>query len=353
LASTNGVLEATLTIATGMVPYGDGSRWALTVNGTSPGPTLRARPGDVLRLTLDNHMDHATSLHTHGLHVSPSGNSDNPFLMIEPGQRFSYEIAIPAEHPGGLFWYHSHLHHHSAEQVFAGFIGAIVVEDEFDRRADVAGARERLLVIHDARTGGTEAAVLGTSMMDQMTGREGNVVLVNGQLRPNLETVSGGLERWRIVNASASRFYRLSLAGHQLKVVGGDGGRLATAIAADSLSLVPGERAELFVQPAAAGTYTMGTAAVDRGSGMMGMGGGMMGGGTSGASVCAASVAGRVLASLSEAMVRSRSRCQMSAGNAGSASWRAASRAARNCQASPAESKTCGSHGRSGAGRSR
>ncbi|MGE0060427.1 MAG: multicopper oxidase domain-containing protein, partial [Dehalococcoidia bacterium] len=91
----------------------------------TPGPTLRVRPGDRMRIVLDNRSGHPTNLHTHGLRVSPGGNADNPFIEIPDGKSFSYEIDIPANHPGGLFWYHPHFHHHVAEQLFAGFFGAI------------------------------------------------------------------------------------------------------------------------------------------------------------------------------------------------------------------------------------
>ena len=68
----------------------------LTYNGSFPGPTIRARRGDRLKVHFRNsipnlgtnllgHVRSATNLHTHGLHVSPSGNSDNSMLMIPPG----------------------------------------------------------------------------------------------------------------------------------------------------------------------------------------------------------------------------------------------------------------------------
>ena len=79
--------------------------------GTVPGPTLRLKPGDVLRIKLINDMppnrdpepiDHSlphqfntTNLHSHGLHVSPSGISDNVMRMMEPGESYDIEIAIP------------------------------------------------------------------------------------------------------------------------------------------------------------------------------------------------------------------------------------------------------------------
>jgi FtsP/CotA-like multicopper oxidase with cupredoxin domain len=272
VSSLNGVLETTLTVEPAMVPYGTGSRWALAVNGITPGPTLRVRPGDRLRLRLENRMAHATNLHTHGLHVSPSGNADNPFLQVGPGERFTYDIPIPVDHPGGLFWYHPHLHHSVAEQLFSGFFGAIVVEDAFDRSPEVAAANERLLLIHDARIGATEAAVTSVSGMEQMIGREGSVVLVNGVPGAEIKVSAGTLERWRILNASPSRFYRLELAGHQLQLIGTDGGRLARSVSTGAVLMVPGERLELMVQPTVAGTYALSTRAVDRGRAGMGMG---------------------------------------------------------------------------------
>lgn len=78
-------------------------------NGTSPGPTLRVRRGDVLRVELVNRLDVATNLHTHGLHVSPEGNGDNIFVQVAPGESFRYEYRIPDDHPVGTFWYYPHV----------------------------------------------------------------------------------------------------------------------------------------------------------------------------------------------------------------------------------------------------
>ncbi|MFN0094044.1 MAG: multicopper oxidase family protein [Dehalococcoidia bacterium] len=283
IRSEGGRLDAKLTIAPALVPHGAAKRWALAVNGTSPGPTLRVRPGDHLRIFLENHSGHPTNLHTHGLRVAAAGNADNPFVEIPDGGSFAYDIDIPVDHPGGLFWYHPHFHHHVAEQLFAGFFGAIVVEDGFDVRREVAAATERLLLIHDARPGTTEDAVLTVSNMEQMTGREGSLVLVNGQEQPSIRAKPGRLERWRILNASPSRFYRLSLEGSRIHVIGSDGGRLSAGVTVDTLDLVPGERAEVLVAVQGPGTFDLKTLAVDRGS--PGMGRGRPG--TSGAAILA------------------------------------------------------------------
>src|SRR5262249_49159893 len=136
IRSVDGRLHVTLT-----VNYGDnvirGSRVRLRCyNGRLVGPTLRAKPGDVLHVRLDNRLPevpelpvhsvnvphglNSTNLHTHGLHVSPEGNSDNVYLDVRPGQTQDYEIKIPKDHVAGTFWYHPHRHGSVALQASSG-----------------------------------------------------------------------------------------------------------------------------------------------------------------------------------------------------------------------------------------
>ena len=84
------------------------------------------KPGDVLRIKLINdlppnrdpvpvihslpHQFNTTNFHAHGLHVSPSGISDNVMRVMEPGKSYDIEIAIPAGHIRGTNWYHPHAH---------------------------------------------------------------------------------------------------------------------------------------------------------------------------------------------------------------------------------------------------
>ncbi len=266
IASVNGVLETRLTIEGKLVPSGNKERWAITVNGTSPGPTLLLRPGDTLRIACENKLPHSTNLHTHGLRVSPEGNADNPFIEIKAGETFDYEMKLPADHPSGMFWYHPHLHHHVAEQLFAGMFGAIVVEDALDELPEIATSTERLLLLHDTRDAATESGVTSATMMDLNEGREGPLLLVNGVAGQKLAAAPGTLERWRLLNASTSRFYRLKLDGHQLHVIARDGGRLAAPEAVDELTLVPGERAEVLVQPSKEGAFALRMLPISRGA---------------------------------------------------------------------------------------
>ena len=241
---------------------------ALGYNGTSPGPTLRVAPGDVLRVTLANDLDATTNLHTHGLHVSPEGNSDNVFLIVEPGQSARYEYAIPADHPTGTFWYHPHHHGTVADQMFGGLFGALLVAE-----ADDPGEqRERVLVVSDTTLTG-DGEVAAVSREQVMQGREGELVLVNGQLRPRIDVSADSPQRWRVVNACTSRFLQLALDEHTWGFLGYDGQALGQPDERDTVVLAPGNRVDLLVQPVAAGTFTLRTLGHDRGGmGMMGRG---------------------------------------------------------------------------------
>src|SRR5262245_25032737 len=126
--SVNGVLTATLTEGVGPAVVGDTlvtSAW--TYNNSYVGPTLMANPGDLLDLTIINQLGQPTNLHTHGLHVSPLGNSDDILLHIDPGESNHYQIRIPANHPQGLYWYHPHDHGFVNDQISLGLSGLLVI----------------------------------------------------------------------------------------------------------------------------------------------------------------------------------------------------------------------------------
>jgi FtsP/CotA-like multicopper oxidase with cupredoxin domain len=116
-----------------------------------------------------------------------------------------------------------------------------------------------------------------------MTGREGQAVLVNGQVNPALTAQPGTRERWRIVNACVARYLRLRLDGQDLQLLGIDLSLGGQPQPVDELLLAPGNRADLFVITRS-GTSTLQTLPYNRGS-AMGMGGGMgsAGGGSGGA----------------------------------------------------------------------
>ena len=254
IRSVNGTLNITLKADETMLPFKGSKRWALTYNEGLPAPTLVLNPGDTLNIKLVNSTSMITNLHTHGFHVSPSGNSDNPFIEIDSGKIFQYKIKIPKTHPSGTFWYHPHHHMFVAKQTSAGLAGAIIIEDAIDRQPEFKNSSDRVLMFADPRIG-TDSSVMDTYMMDQAHGRLGDYLLINGQLTPQIISKPGVPERWRILNACSSRYLDLSVESAQIWLIATDGGRLPEPIQVDTLVLVPGQRAEVLINPVIDGTH--------------------------------------------------------------------------------------------------
>ncbi|WP_270240782.1 multicopper oxidase family protein [Kocuria marina] len=269
LSSRDGALDLALEAAPARVRIGARTAHVQAFNGSLPGPTLRVRPGDTLRVAMTNGLEAPTNLHVHGLHVSPEDNGDNPFVSIAPGDSFDYDFSLPDDHPPGTYWYHPHRHGHVADQLAAGLYGAIVVEDP----DPVPVARERVLVVSDL-TLDDSGNLAEVSPPQRMMGREGETVLVNGQVRPRAGAAPGERELWRVVNACPARYLRLTLDGQTLQLLGRDVGRLPEPVELTEVTLAPGNRVELLVDTRE-GASTLTAAPVDRGS-MDGMMGGAM-----------------------------------------------------------------------------
>ena len=269
LDSSEGRLQIELVAAPGVRLAGRDTR-ALGFNGTSPGPTLRVRPGDELAIRLTNRLDQPTNLHTHGLRVSPQGNSDNPFLRVDPGTSFDYLIRVPTDHPAGTHWYHPHHHGTVADQVSGGLAGALIV----DGGPALPVAADRVLLIGDI-TLDTTGTPVPANPMERMQGREGALVLVNGQHQPAIPAAPQATQRWRIVNTCVARVLSLRLEGHQLVQIAHDGTYLRAPARHDRLVLPPGSRADVLVTPTGTGRFALVTDPYDRGTT-----GGMRSGGT-------------------------------------------------------------------------
>lgn len=185
MRSQDGLLRVELVAAPRETTIAGRPARVLTYNGTLPGQTWRARPGDRIEVLLRNELDTPTNLHTHGLLVSPRDNGDNPFISVDPGQTFEYRFDLPEDHPTGVFWYHPHRHGTVADQIFGGLYGALIVEGD-----EVPASRERVLIVSDI-TLDLDGAIAPVLAPEVMMGREGDLVLVNGQHRPELTARPG------------------------------------------------------------------------------------------------------------------------------------------------------------------
>jgi len=225
---------------------------AWTYNGVVPGPLIRAHVGDKIIAHFTNHLPADSTVHWHGIRLPSNmdgvpGHTQPP---VHPGGSFDYVFNVPDP---GLFWYHPHVD--SAAQVGDGLYGAILVEDPASPDASQAATFGDDLVLMlsdiDLRPDGSLLDPMSTSGggFGTLFGREGNTLLVNGQVKPTIEARVGLRQRWRIVNTAKSRYYQLALDGNTFTLIGVDGGFIPAPIDKQMIVVVPGGRADVIVEP--------------------------------------------------------------------------------------------------------
>jgi FtsP/CotA-like multicopper oxidase with cupredoxin domain len=149
----------------------DGSRY--TVNGSTPGPTIRAVQGDLVQVTLHNeNIGDGTTIHWHGVDVpnAMDGVAGVTQDAVGPGESYVYRFV--ADQPG-TYWYHSHQVSH--EQVRQGLFGALVVEP----RGGLPGEQEALAVLHRYGSDSTLNGERGNATVAAKPGQLVRVRVVN------------------------------------------------------------------------------------------------------------------------------------------------------------------------------
>lgn len=312
LRAQKGTLAATLTVV-----YSDPSKVQVagcpvqlrTYNGQLVGPTLRVRPGETIAVRLDNALPvqtpdqqaanvgqeqsnaflgttpnpyNTTNLHTHGLHVSPTGNSDNVLITVPPASSFQYEIHVPADHPTGTFWYHAHAHGGVAIQVGSGMVGAIIIEDDPAKLPDqMRGIADQVFVfesiLYDIDGKADDITAFFPDDSDSKKkceegksgctwGNSGRRMLVNGAITPTITMAPNEVQRWRFIDTAFRESLSLRLVnkdgtpGPALNEIATDGnytGRVDTWTAVP-IELQPGYRSDVLVQAGATeGVYAL------------------------------------------------------------------------------------------------
>src|ERR1700693_321950 len=223
-------------------------RDAFVYKGKSTAPVIRVSPGDTLKIDYVNDLPvHSkescavspcmdmTNLHFHGLAISPQAPQDNVIDMLAmPGETLHYVVEIPANHPPGLFWYHTHPHGESHRQALDGMSGAIVIEGMDRYLPGVRTLREQVLVVRgESIEHGPDAIALLHRVEAQAPscgnepGEINRILTVNDEVRPTININPGERQFWRIVNASADRYMDLQIDGQKFEVVALDGMPLA------------------------------------------------------------------------------------------------------------------------------
>jgi len=197
----------------------------LAYDGSVPGPVLRLREGQRIRLGFRNDTDVHSSLHLHGLPIGP--DVDRPLTHLRPGQQDLREFTLPVG-SAGTAWYHPHAHGDVERQLLAGLAGAVVVAGPVDDLPGLVEADDQLVMLT----------------------RVGRDLVVNGARHPLL-TASGSRVRLRLLNATAADVLRLAVldgAGAvELQQLASDGGLLTRPTPVHEVLLPPGGRAEVVI----------------------------------------------------------------------------------------------------------
>jgi FtsP/CotA-like multicopper oxidase with cupredoxin domain len=215
--------------------------WAY--NATVPGPLLRVRRGARLRVTLENGIPDATTIHWHGIRV-PNAMDGVPHLTqppVERAQSFVYEFAAE---DAGTYWYHPHWQSH--EQVERGLYGALIVDEDEPPRVD----RDVLWVLDDWKLSGDAKLVedFGNFFDVSHAGRLGNTVTVGGKVVDQFRVRSGERLRLRLVNTANARIFALGFGALKPRVIATDGHGIAPHEPERGLVVLgPGMRADLIV----------------------------------------------------------------------------------------------------------
>lgn len=190
--------------------------WAY--NSTVPGPELRFKQGDRLRVEVENRLQQETTVHWHGIRL-PNEMDGVPHLTqkpIGPGQTFTYAFDLP---DAGTYWYHPHMT--SSEQVDRGLYGSLIVEERDPIKVD----RDVTWVLDDWRLDDNSQIDddFGNMMDASHAGRIGNMTTINGRTPTPFTVRRGERIRLRLINAANARIFGLEFAGHKPMVIACDG----------------------------------------------------------------------------------------------------------------------------------
>eukprot|EP00514_Thraustochytrium_sp_LLF1b_P013476 CAMPEP_0184554334 /NCGR_PEP_ID=MMETSP0199_2-20130426/34700_1 /TAXON_ID=1112570 /ORGANISM="Thraustochytrium sp., Strain LLF1b" /LENGTH=592 /DNA_ID=CAMNT_0026950343 /DNA_START=8 /DNA_END=1786 /DNA_ORIENTATION=+ len=226
LKATNARLEVDLEVVVGRLEFESGLAFnARTFNGTRMAPTLVARPGETVRITVQNKLGpepgapsllnslrnpNTTVLHAHGLHISPAGIADNVYRSAGPGESLEYVYEIPKNHPCGTFYIHPHFHGSSSLQAAYSMVSVLIIESEEEKdlfdddfvmlvgKIDIGSGKRTDLLVDSNVSGST----LDLDIENETSGEAINFLTVNGRQSQKLELARDQVVRWRLVNGA-------------------------------------------------------------------------------------------------------------------------------------------------------
>ena len=284
--------EYGLTVDRVKIDTGDFVKEGIGYNGASPGPVMRFKEGENVRINVTNNLDEMTSIHWHGL-ILPFDQDGVPgisFPGIKPGETFTYEFPIQQ---AGTYWFHSH----SGFQEPDGAYGAIVIEPE--GREPFRYDREYVVQLTDKHPHSGDRIMRNLKMMSDYYNREQQTVgeffsdvSENGlmstvrdrmawgdmrMMKADVEDIHGftGLingkgpsQNWtgifepgerirlRFINSSAMTYFDIRIPGLDMTVVQADGNNVQP-VSVDEFRIGVAETYDVIVRPKDEQAYTI------------------------------------------------------------------------------------------------
>ena len=227
-------------------------------NGNYLGPTLLMEKGDNVVLNVTNTMPFATTTHWHGIHL-PAIMDGGPHQLID--QNSTWTASFEVKNRASTYWYHPHPHpigfpidtlSATGWQVYQGLLGLLIIKDsEIDELGlpSEYGVDDIPIILQDKsfNEDSTYFAPIPPQGSEFANLRRGYTIMVNGVVTPLLNS-HGQMIRFRILNASNARTYRLGFSDNrEFNVVGSDGGILDDISTVTRLDMSPAERYEIVV----------------------------------------------------------------------------------------------------------
>lgn len=225
----------------------------IALNNSYPNPTIIVEKGNNFSVIFENQHSEEATIHWHGLLV-PELMDGHPKDAVMPGNGYTY--SFPVFQRAGTYFYHSHAHLLTAKQVYKGFAGFFIVDDEDEIQLGLPrGEFDVPLLIQDRRSVNQPQFTYQPNMMDQMLGYLGDLPLINGTPEAYFD-VQRTLYRFRIVNGSNARLYKIALSDNSnFWIISTDAGLKDQPSQLNNVFLAPGERIDILIDFSA---YTIG-----------------------------------------------------------------------------------------------
>lgn len=219
--------------------YGSTSTPTYGVNGVWQCPTIIVNKGDSITLHVINNLPVKTTMHWHGLHVSPE-NDGGPHQIIKPGTTWSPSFKV--RNHAGTFWYHPHGAGQTDIQVSKGLAGFLLVKDSQESKLNLP----RTYGIDDIPLN-IQSKAFDNLVQIAIASDMDTALFVNGTLNPSFDAPAQ-VVRFRLLNGSSLRSYNLGFSNDKpFYQIATDGGLIDTPLTITRLRLSPGERAEILI----------------------------------------------------------------------------------------------------------